>query len=115
RGWLPRNAMRMFIWERTAPCPMTFWVGRWVAAMRVTAGARPSRAIVSVWLIASGTSSASSAYSSMMITRADRAGEGLPLALAVVGEVLSAGEQDGDRVGQQRGGFGRGGGEAVDA
>ena len=33
----------------------------------------------------------------------------------MVGEVLGAGEQDGDRVGQQRGGFGRGGGEAVDA
>jgi hypothetical protein len=55
---------------------MTFWVGRWVAAMRVTAGARPRRAIVSVSLIASGASSASSAYSSMMITRAGRAGEG---------------------------------------
>ena len=27
----------MFIWERTAPWPMAFWVGRWVAATRVTA------------------------------------------------------------------------------
>jgi hypothetical protein len=33
----------------------------------------------------------------------------------VVREVLSAGEQDGDRVGEQHGGVGRGGGEAVEA
>ena len=46
--------MRMFICERTAPCPMTFWVGRWVAATRVTASARPSRAMVSVYFIALG-------------------------------------------------------------
>ena len=46
------------MWERAAPCPMTFWVGRWVAANRVTAGARPSPAIVSVSLIAAGASSA---------------------------------------------------------
>jgi hypothetical protein len=39
----------------------------------------------------------------------------VPLALAVVGEVLSSGEHDGARVGQQRGGLVRGGGEPVDA
>ena len=66
----------MSIWERTAPCPMAFWVGRWVAATRVTATARPSRAIESVCSIASGASSASSAYSSMMITSAGMSGEG---------------------------------------
>jgi len=62
------EAGRMSIWDRTAPWPMTFWVGRWVAATMVTAAARPSRAMESVYLAASGASSASSAYSSMMIT-----------------------------------------------
>ena len=56
------------IWERTAPCLMAFWVGRCVAATSVTATARPRRAIESAPLMASGASSASSAYSSMMIT-----------------------------------------------
>ncbi len=54
---LVRKAMRMFIWERTAPWPMSFWVGRWVPATRVTAGARPSRAIVSACLSAAGACS----------------------------------------------------------
>jgi hypothetical protein len=39
----------------------------------------------------------------------------VPLALAVVGEVLGAGEQDGDCVGEQRGGLLRCGRQAVDA
>ena len=38
-----------------------------------------------------------------------------PFAPAVVGEVLGAGVQDGDRVGEQRGGLVRGGGEPVEA
>ena len=66
----------MSIWDRTARWPIAFCVGRWVAATRVTATARPSRAIESVSVIAAGASSASSAYSSTMMTSAGIRGDG---------------------------------------
>src|ERR1039458_115070 len=73
---LTRKQIRTSICERSAPCPIAFWVGRWVAAIRVTATARPRRPMESASLVASGADSASSADSSMMITRAGMSGEG---------------------------------------
>ena len=49
--------------------------GRWVATIRVTATARPSRAMESVLLIAAGASSASSAYSSITMIGAGMPGD----------------------------------------
>ena len=71
-----RKQIRTSICDRTAPWPMAFCVGRWVAAMRVTATARPRRAMESVSAVASGVVSASSAYSSTMMTRAGMSGLG---------------------------------------
>jgi hypothetical protein len=48
-----RNATRRSICERTALWPMAFCVGRWVAAIKVTASARPSRAMESASPMAS--------------------------------------------------------------
>ena len=97
-----RKQIRMSIWERTAPWPMAFWVGRWVAAIRVTATARPSRAIESASLAGLGSVLG---QLGVLIDDDDQRGHvrgRLPDAPAGRGEQLGAGFQDGHRVGEQR-------------
>ena len=55
---------------------MAFCVGRWVAAIRLTATVRPRRAIESACRTAPGASSTSSAYSSMRMMSAGIPGAG---------------------------------------
>ena len=110
-----RRQIRTSICERTAPEPMAFCVGRWVAASRVTATARPRRAMESACTVATGASSASSAYSSITTISAGAVGVGVHSRGAVGGQLPGAGFEDGDGVGEQRGCLGRGGGEPVEA
>ena len=110
-----RKQIRTSICERTAPWPMAFWVGRWVAAMRLTATARPRRAIESACLMASGASSASSAYSSMMMISAGMSGDGSQTRWPRSASSAARASRIGDRVGEQGAGFVGRGGQPVDA
>ena len=80
RGSRTRRQIRTSICERTAVLlPIAAWVGRWVAAIRLTATARPLLATESAY---SWDSSGSSAYSSVMMISAGLSGVGFPYAFS---------------------------------